>query len=79
MIRQILIFLVGIIVGIILDYMWYRHTLSKRAAYGACVRADDGEVYLKLSEMAQYKLADPDTEMLVLRVIDASTRNNHPL
>ena len=60
-------------------YLLYKYALLKNAADGVCIRADDGEVYLRLSEGAQIKLADPSTKVLRLRVTDVSTRNNHPL
>ena len=54
-------------------------SLVDRAADGVCIRAQDGEVYLRLSEGAQVKLADPETKLLYLKVVDVSTRNNQLL
>lgn len=53
--------------------------MTRRAADGVCIRADDGEVYLRLSELGQAKLADPETKLLYLMVMDVSTRNKQSL
>lgn len=77
--EYLLIFVTGLAVAGSIGIVWHMHILAKRAADGTCIRADDGEVYLRLSEAAQLKLADPKTEILVLRVVNMSTRNNQPL
>ena len=53
--------------------------MTKHASDGVCIRAEDGEVYLRLSEMGQQKLADPNTKLLYLVVMDVSTRNKQAL
>ena len=77
--EYLIIFVVGLAVAASIGIIWHMHFLATRAADGTCIRADDGEVYLRLSEAAQLKLADPKTEVLVLRVVNVSTRNNQPL
>ncbi len=79
LIRLIIVLVIALIVGYALYKQIYKSILNTRAADGVCIRADDGEVYLRMSEAAQKKLADPATEILILRVVDASTRNKHPL
>lgn len=65
--------------SVVFTRLWIRHKLDKYTAYGTCIRGSDGEVYLHMTEHAQEVLADPKTEMLVLRVKDADTRKIQPL
>jgi hypothetical protein len=71
----VLLAILSIICGIFLG----KRIVLSRFSDGICIRADDGEVYLRLSEEAQIKLSDPSTEILILKVIDAHTRNKHSL
>lgn len=79
MTKFLIIYGIVLIIGMIGG--WYLSTVMyvKRASDGICIRSDDGEVYLKMSEAGQIKLADPSTKYLMLRVKDVSTRNNHGL
>ena len=77
--EYLIIFVTGLAVAGSIGIVWHMRLLTKRAADGTCIRADDGEVYLRLSEAAQLKLTDPKTEILILRVVNASTRNNQTL
>ena len=65
----------GLLIG------WYACLIHmiRKSSDGTCIRADDGEVYLQISEMGQRKLADPETRLLYLFVMDDPTRNNHAL
>lgn len=72
---MILALLCGFIVGFVLGV----DAVSRRASDGVCIRADDGEAYLRISEDGQRKIMDPSTKLLYIRVINMSTRNNHPL
>ena len=65
----------GMIIGMFIGVM----RMNERASDGTCIRGDDGEVYLRISEIGQRKLADPKTKLLYLIVIDANTRNKHSL
>ena len=83
MIKYVIIVSIAMLIGGIIGYFeGKRHTsnivLTKSGA-GTCIRAKDGEVYLKMSQSGQEKLADPDTRFLILQVIDESPRNNHSL
>ena len=79
MTKLLIIYAVGMFLGILIG--WYLGILhmTKKASHGFCFRADDGEVYLRLSEEGQRRLADPDTRLLYLLVADISTRNKHLL
>lgn len=79
MIYDMLISIALFIAGFIIGLYAYKAYLYAHISDGVCLRTDDGEVYLRLSEIAQEKLADPMTELLVLKVIDAHTRNEQPL
>ena len=79
MIKFVLIGLFIFFVGMTVGGIVIRNYIFKHDANGFCFRADDGEVYLHLSEHAQQRLADPDTIMLVLRVKDATTRKKQSL
>jgi hypothetical protein len=56
-----------------------RNYIFKRCTAGTCIRGEDGEVYLRMSEIGQKELADPKTMVLMLRVTDVSTRNKQSL
>lgn len=77
--KYILIYFILVLVGSVVGAFVSRQIILRCASDGVCIRADDGEVYLRLSEIAQRKLADPSTDILVLRVIDSSTRNKPTL
>lgn len=75
-------FIVGFVIGIcgaLVGFLVGVEEVSKRASDGVCIRADDGEAYLRISEEGQKKLMDPSTRILYIRVIDVATRNKHPL
>lgn len=79
MIKYILIISAAVFFGLIVGIVIGVSRMSERASDGICIRAEDGEVYLKISESGQQKLADPTTKLLYLRVVSISTRNNHVL
>lgn len=70
-----IVLLIGMIGGWYLGVTFF----SRHASDGVCMRTDEGEVYLRMSEAGQIKLSDPKTKYLMLKVKDVSTRNNHPL
>lgn len=70
---------VALIGGILIGWLLGINEMSKRAADGVCIRADDGEAYLRISEEGQQKIMDPSTRLLYIRVVNMSTRNKHPL
>ena len=76
---KIIIFLAFGLCGVLAGFVLGVYRMTYRASDGVCIRADDGEVYLKISEAGQQKLADPDTKLLYLRVVNVSTRNKHSL
>lgn len=63
--------IIGFLIGI--------NHMVRKASDGVCIRAEDGEAYLKISESGQKKLLDKSTKLLYIRVVDISTRNNHLL
>jgi hypothetical protein len=67
------------ILGLVIGFYMCLGYVLKRASDGVCIRADDGEVYLQISEEGQKKLADPDTRILFLKVINISTRNKQAI
>lgn len=79
MIKFVIIYAIVLLIGMIGG--WYISTLNyvRRSSDGICIRTDDGEVYLKMSEAGQIKLSDPQTKFLMLKVEDVSTRNNQTL
>lgn len=77
--KYIFIALIALLIGLVIGLLVGQHHIYSRMSDGICIRADDGEVYLRLSEIAQEKLADPETKALVLKVVDASTRNKQSL
>ncbi len=79
MAKLIFALIMTFICGIIVGFCVWAAILTKRTADGTCMRADDGEVYMKISELGQKKLADPETSLLLLKVIDVSTRNKHSI
>lgn len=79
MTKFLIIYGIGLIIGLIGGWYLGLMHMVKRASDGVCIRADDGEVYLRLSQVGQEKLADPNTRLLYLLVTDISTRNNHGL
>lgn len=79
MIKWYLIMFVVFVFGMIVGASLVRDYIFKNDANGLCIRADDGEVYLRLSEHAQHQLADPKTEMLILRVTNTPTRNKQSI
>ena len=79
MIETAIVIFLCVVFTIVASYILYRIALTKKAANGLCIRAEDGEVYLRLSEAAQVKLADPKTQVLILRVSNVSTRNKQIL
>lgn len=83
LIKYFMIILSAVIFGIFIGYFeGKRHTsniVMTKSGAGVCIRGQDGEVYLRMSQAGQEKLADPETQFLILRVIDGPTRNNHPL
>lgn len=79
MTKYVLVILVAVIFGIVIGWYLGLTHMVKKASDGVCIRADDGEVYLRLSQVGQEKLADPNTRLLYLLVTDVSTRNNQLL
>lgn len=79
MTKYVLVILVAVICGIVIGVFLAAAKISDRASDGVCIRANDGEVYLRISEAGQEKLADPTTKLLLLKVTDVSTRNNQLL
>ncbi len=79
MITKILIIMALVLCGGIAGFYTCLIYMVRRAGEGTCIRADDGEVYLRISEEGQIKLADPSTKILYLRVVDMSTRKKRPL
>ena len=79
MTKYLVIYALAMICGIIIGLYIGLYRADKHASDGICMRADDGEVYLRMSEAGQLKLADPSTKMLILKVVDVSTRNNQLL
>lgn len=82
--KLVIVFICGLIIGIVGGFIGHKIALRNRTADGTCIRLLDGEVYLKLSEAGQRKLADPKTEQLCLSVISPDwkpldTRNIRPL
>jgi hypothetical protein len=79
MTKFLIIYGIVLIIGMIGGWYFGICSMVKRASDGVCIRADDGEAYLRISEAGQKKLLEPDTKLLYIRVIDISTRNNHGL
>lgn len=79
MIHEMLLVILEFVAGFIIGLFAYKAYLYTHMSDGTCLRTDDGEVYLRLSEIAQEKLSDPKTEILVLKVVNVSTRNKQPL
>lgn len=79
MTKYVLVILVAVIFGIVIGVFLAVTRISNKASDGMCIRANDGEVYLRISEAGQEKLADPTTRLLLLKVTDVSTRNNQLL
>ena len=79
MTKYLIVIFLAVLFGIIIGWYLGLMHMTKRASDGVCIRADDGEVYLRLSQVGQEKLADPRTRLLYLLVTDVSTRNKQPL
>lgn len=79
MTKFLIIYGIVLIIGMIGGFYCGVNSMIKRASDGVCIRADDGEAYLRISEAGQKKILDPSTKLLYIRVIDISTRNNHGL
>jgi hypothetical protein len=79
MTKYVLVILAAVICGIVIGVFLAVTRISNRTSDGVCIRANDGEVYLRISEAGQEKLADPTTRLLLLKVTDISTRNNQLL
>lgn len=79
MTRYLVYYIIALICGIILGFHIAINFMLKRASDGTCIRTEDGEVYLRVSEEGQKKLSDPTTKLLWIRVIDIATRNNQLL
>ena len=79
MTKYLLVIFAAVVFGIVLGIFIGVTRISERASDGVCIRANDGEVYLRISEAGQEKLADPTTRLLLLKVTDVSTRNNQLL
>ncbi len=79
MTKYLIVIFLAVLFGIIIGWYLGLMYMVKRASDGVCIRADDGEVYLRLSQVGQEKLADPHTRLLYLLVTDVSTRNKQPL
>ena len=79
MITYILIAVFLSIAFFLLGAVLTRNYIFKHCTGGICIRGEDGEVYLRMSEVGQQELANPDTKMLMLRVLDAPTRNKQSL
>lgn len=70
---------IAAICGTIVGFIVGANEVTRRASDGVCMRSDDGEAYLRISEEGQRKLMDPSTKLLYISVIDVTTRNKHPL
>lgn len=79
MTNYIILALVAVIFGINIGFVLGVNRMINRAADGVCIRANDGEAYLRVSEAGQKKLLDPSTKLLYIRVINIDTRNHQPL
>ena len=79
MIKYVIVISIAVLCGIFIGFVLGVSEMSRRASDGVCIRADDGEAYLRISEGGQQKLMDPSTKLLYIRVVNMSTRNNHPL
>ena len=79
MIKYVIIISIAILCGIFIGFVLGVSEVSRRASDGVCIRADDGEAYLRISEEGQRKLMEPSTKLLYIRVINVSTRNKHAL
>lgn len=79
MTKYFLIAVVALICGILIGFWIGISHMIRRAADGVCIRADDGEAYLRVSEAGQKKILDPSTRLLYIRVINISTRNKQLL
>ena len=79
MTKYFIVVSIAVLFGIFIGFVLGVSEVSRRAADGVCMRADDGEAYLRISEGGQRKLMDPSTKLLYVRVVDVSTRNKHPL
>lgn len=66
MMAAVLIF--GLIIGLILG----EEVAARNATDGTCMRTEDGEAYLRISEAGQRKLLDPETKLLHIRVVDVA-------
>ena len=79
MIIYILIAVLLSIAFFLLGAVLTRNYIFNRCTAGTCIRWEDGEVYLRMSETGQQELANPETKMLMLRVVDGPTRNKQSL
>ena len=79
MTRYLVLALIALICGMIVGFIFGVTYMVNRASDGVCIRADDGEAYLRISEDGQRKIMDPTTRLLYIRIINMSTRNKHPL
>ena len=79
MIKYVLMISIALICGFIIGFVLGFEEVSRRASDGVCMRTDDGEAYLRISEAGQRKLLDPETRILNIRVVDMSTRNKQTL
>ncbi len=79
MIKYLVIFAAVLLFGVVIGFMIGVDQVAKRASDGVCIRADDGEAYLRISEAGQKKIMDPETKLLYIRVTDMSTRNKQTL
>lgn len=79
MTKYLILLMLAIFFGMLVGFMLGVDYISKRASDGVCIRTDDGEAYLRISEAGQQKILDPSTKLLYIRVINMSTRNKHSL
>ena len=76
---KIITIVVLVLFGAIAGYNINLIRMIQRSTDGVCLRTDEGEAYLRISEEGQRKLIDPSTKFLYIRVVDVTTRNKHLL